>query len=186
MCIRDRVNTLSLANTKKLINTMAKRIKDAGKKHYIFVVGKPNVAKLANFENVDMWCVLGCDHQGIIVDQSNEYFKPIVTPYELLLALSDELTWTGKWITDFKQVLKQVDEEEDADEEEKHDEDDDEDAPPEFDAVTGRYVSTSRPLRQLQHLQISSQEEVKNDVESKALVNKLSSAVAIKLSLIHI
>ncbi|KAG2733362.1 hypothetical protein G9P44_004352 [Scheffersomyces stipitis] len=174
------VNTLSLANTKKLINTMAKRIKDAGKKHYIFVVGKPNVAKLANFENVDMWCVLGCDHQGIIVDQSNEYFKPIVTPYELLLALSDELTWTGKWITDFKQVLKQVDEEEDADEEEKHDEDDDEDAPPEFDAVTGRYVSTSRPLRQLQHLQISSQEEVKNDVESKALVNKLSSAVAIK------
>ena len=67
------VNTLSLSNTKQLINTIKEKIKKAGKKHYIFVVGKPNVAKLANFESVDIWCVLGCDHQGIIIDQVNEF-----------------------------------------------------------------------------------------------------------------
>ena len=59
------VNTLSLANTKVLLNTIKEKIKEAGKKHYIFVVGKPNVAKLANFESVDIWCILGCDHQEL-------------------------------------------------------------------------------------------------------------------------
>lgn len=172
------VNTLSLANTKKLINSIGKKIKDAGKKHYIFVVGKPNVAKLANFENIDMWCILGCDHQGIIIDQTNEYFKPIVTPYELLLALNDELTWSGKWETDFKKLLRDMEEDDENKVDPETNEDDDE---PEFNPVTGKYVSTSRPLRQLHHLQITSKEEEDDDEDdSKTLVKKFSSTVAIK------
>ena len=184
------VNTLSLANTKTLMNSIAKKIKDAGKKHYLFVVGKPNVAKLANFENVDLWCILGCDHQGIIVDQNNEYFKPIVTPYELLLALSDDLTWTGQWVTDFNEVLKDIAESSQDQEEEEAtashnanelaDVDSDEDAP-QFDPVTGKYVSTSRPLRKLQHLQITAEEDDEEEEESeKSLIKKFSSTVAIK------
>lgn len=180
------VNTLSLANTKTLINKIGQKIKEAGKKHYLFVVGKPNVAKLANFENIDIWCVLGCDHQGIIIDQNNEYYKPIVTPYELLLALSKELNWTGKWVTDFNKVLEDMNLEEDRNEQEinngnDNDEDSDDEAP-EFNPVTGQYVSTSKPLRKLQHLQISSQEqhpESDNDA-SQDLVKKFSTAVAIK------
>ncbi|ODV77736.1 diphthamide biosynthesis protein [Suhomyces tanzawaensis NRRL Y-17324] len=173
------VNTLSLSNTKNLINSMGKRIKDSGKKHYMFVVGKPNVAKLANFENVDMWCVLGCDHQGIILDQTNEYFKPIITPYELLLALSDDVTWTGKWETDFKKLLDQmVDEEANQEDEGNEDDEDDEDRPPEFNPVTGQYVSTSRPLRQLNHLRIAAEPE--EEESETSLVKKFSSTIAIK------
>lgn len=168
------VNTLSLANTKKLINSIGKKVKDAGKKHYIFVVGKPNVAKLANFENVDMWCILGCDHQGIIIDQSNEYFKPIVTPYELLLALNEELTWLGKWETDFEKLLRDMAEDNGTEAEPKDDDDE-----PEFNPVTGKYVSTSRPLRQLHHLQITQEDEAEEE-DSKSLVKKFSSTVAIK------
>ena len=52
------VNTLSLRNTKETVNSLAKLIKENGKKHYMFVVGKPNVAKLANFEPIDIWCCL--------------------------------------------------------------------------------------------------------------------------------
>lgn len=178
------VNTLSLANTKVLINTIGKKIKEYGKKHYVFVVGKPNVAKLANFENVDMWCVLGCDHQGIILDQTNEYFRPIVTPYELMLALSDELSWTGKWVTDFKQVLEGFATEEETKEESIHDDgddDDDEHEEPEFNPVTGQYVSSARPLRRLQHLQISQEAEKSDETtDEHRLVKKLSGAVAIK------
>ncbi|ODV69133.1 diphthamide biosynthesis protein [Hyphopichia burtonii NRRL Y-1933] len=189
------VNTLSLANTKKLINTMAKKLKEAGKKHYIFVVGKPNVAKLANFENVDIWCILGCDHQGIIIDQNNEYFKPIVTPYELMLALNYELSWTGKWVTDFRNILQEMNEEEETEHENENENqvqndkgtstDDYEDEAPEFNPVTGQFVSNARPLRRLQHLQITSQEdnqtENNDDKDSdKSLVKKFSSAVAIK------
>mmetsp|Transcript_1632 Transcript_1632/g.1956 ORF Transcript_1632/g.1956 Transcript_1632/m.1956 type:complete len:591 (-) Transcript_1632:17-1789(-) len=181
------VNTLSLANTKTLINKIGQKIKEAGKKHYLFVVGKPNVAKLANFENIDIWCVLGCDHQGIIIDQNNEYYKPIVTPYELLLALSKEQNWTGKWVTDFNKVLEDMNLEEKRNEQEINDGSDtsdksSDDEAPEFNPVTGQYVSTSKPLRKLQHLQISSQEqhtELDND-GSQDLVKKFSTAVAIK------
>lgn len=183
------VNTLSLANTKLLVNQLAKKIKDAGKKHYIFVVGKPNVAKLANFEAVDMWCVLGCDHQGIILDQTSEYFKPIVTPYELVLAIGDEFEWTGKWVTDFRNVLQEIGEDET--EEEKPDTatenlDQESDEEPEFNPVTGQYTSTARPLRRLQHLRVTMNEEEEEgspdsqNSETGALVKKLSGAVALR------
>ncbi|GEQ66786.1 hypothetical protein JCM33374_g449 [Metschnikowia sp. JCM 33374] len=192
------VNTLSLANTKLLVNQLAKKIKDAGKKHYIFVVGKPNVAKLANFEAVDMWCVLGCDHQGIILDQTSEYFKPIVTPYELILAIGDDFSWTGKWVTDFRNVLQEMGDEEAEEEEQKQQENDynstaledqESDEEPEFNPVTGQYTSSARPLRRLQHLRVTMAEnEEPEDGESAgkeggssgALVKKLSGAVALR------
>lgn len=177
------VNTLSLSNTRELIKGISNKIKEAGKKHYIFVVGKPNVAKLANFDAIDLWCVLGCDHQGIILDQTNEYFKAIVTPYELLLALSDGLTWTGKWVTDFRSILGELgeepEEESEATTESKkiEDEGESDDEAPVFDPVTGKLSSTSKPLRRLQHLQISHDSE---PADSNALVQKLSLAVALR------
>lgn len=179
------VNTLSLANTKTLIHKIGEKIKAAGKRHYVFVVGKPNVAKLANFDAVDLWCVLGCDHQGIILDEYNEYFKPIVTPYELLLAIGDEFLWTGKWVTEFEQVLQNLGEDEEDKEEEKAEEfrGDESDEEPEFDPVTGRYVSSARPLRRLQHLQISHEtDETEKDLtqNSTALVQKLGGTIALR------
>lgn len=179
------VNTLSLSNTRELIKGVGAKLKEAGKKHYVFVVGKPNVAKLANFDAIDLWCILGCDHQGIIIDQTNEFFKPIVTPYELLLALSEELTWTRQWVTDFKSILSEigdgeVDVDNDADKPDAgHDS---EDEAPEFDPVTGQYVSTARPLRRLQHLSIGDEdhENTNGSGESNSLVKKLSGAVALR------
>lgn len=183
------VNTLSLAHTRNLMEGVARKIKAAGKKHYLFVVGKPNVAKLANFDAIDMWCILGCDHQGIILDNTSEYFKPIVTPYELLLALSDELTWTGKWVTDFRAVLHGLGPDDGALEDAAgpaqgsaadFDGDSDDDAP-EFNSVTGQYVSNARPLRRLRHLQISLEEDgAAEGLGETALVKKLSSAVAVR------
>ncbi|OBA22314.1 diphthamide biosynthesis protein [Metschnikowia bicuspidata var. bicuspidata NRRL YB-4993] len=190
------VNTLSLANTKVLVNQLAKKIKEAGKKHYIFVVGKPNVAKLANFEAVDMWCVLGCDHQGIILDQTSEYFKPIVTPYELILAIGDEFSWTGKWVTDFRNVLSEIGEDDvpeapqgESSQNSGLPEDQESDEEPEFNPVTGLYTSTARPLRRLQHLRVTMNEA--DDLQSGdsagtpngnpgALVQRPSGAVALR------
>lgn len=152
-CIGVLVNTLSLRNTKETINKLTKLIKMNGKKHYLFVVGKPNVAKLANFDAVDIWCVLGCGQSGIIVDQINEFYKPIVTPYELTMALNQEVTWTGKWVTDFEAALKDV-EEEIANADENDNTPLDESEAPEFDVVTGKLLDTSRPLRNLKHLEL--------------------------------
>lgn len=161
-CIGILINTLSLRNTKETINKLIKLIRTNGKKHYLFVVGKPNVAKLANFEPVDIWCILGCGQGGIIIDQFNEFYKPIITPYELTLALNKEITWTSKWVTDFENVLNDLTIEDDQNKEVDNKDDEynsgmvfDSDAP-EFDVVTGKFVSTSRPLRELKHLELES------------------------------
>lgn len=180
------VNTLSLNNTKLLSDVVAKWIKDADKKYYMFVVGKPNVAKLANFDAIDCWCILGCGQGGIVVDENNEYYKPIVTPYELHLALSPEVTWTGNWVVDFNDVL-QMDEKAFSQETEKeatsgtadeYEFSEDEYAP-EFSAVTGKYVSNSRPLRQVKHLQIELGNQRSTSDSEKQLVEKFSSQVLI-------
>lgn len=175
------VNTLSLRNTNEVIKKVSQQIRDADKKSYMFVVGKPNVAKLANFESIDIWCILGCGQGGIVLDTTNEFFKPIVTPYELELALSPEVSWTGKWVTEFEKILEDGDQENDQEETESDDKDetlDGEDEAPEFNPVTGKYVSNSRPLRSIQHLEIDSvSQSVK---EEGQLVKAFSQAVTIK------
>lgn len=182
-CIGILVNTLSLRNTKETINKLSKLIKANGKKHYFFVVGKPNVAKLANFEAVDIWCILGCGQSGIILDQYNEFYKPIITPYELTLALNPEVTWTGKWILDFQKALADCDQEEENNRDIHQDSidqsDERESEAPEFDAVTGKFISTSRPLRNIVHLQIESPSTDSKD-NSKELIKNVSGGVIIK------
>ncbi len=174
------VNTLSVKNTRVLLNTVIKWIKDSGKKHYIFAVGKPNVAKLANFDVVDCWCILGCGNSGIIIDENNEYYKPIITPYELKMALKNEVIWSGKWVTDFDTIMDrqpEIDKEEETVKEDYIDDD-----APEFDSVTGKYIFNSRPLRRIRHLNITEEEEInkKDDENSNALVKKFSSNLVLK------
>ncbi|KOG98145.1 2-(3-amino-3-carboxypropyl)histidine synthase [Saccharomyces eubayanus] len=173
-CIGILVNTLSLRNTRETINELIKLIRAREKKHYLFVVGKPNVAKLANFEDIDIWCILGCNQSGIIIDQFNEFYKPIITPYELNLALSEEVTWTGKWIVDFKDAIDEIEQNMGGDDTSATTSHSDE---PEFDVVTGRYTSTSRPLRALTHLELEAAEN--EDDSSKQLTTRHTASGAI-------
>ncbi|KAK9238461.1 putative diphthamide synthesis protein-domain-containing protein [Lipomyces kononenkoae] len=142
------VNTLSLRSSSELILSLQRIIRDAGKKYYVVAVGKPNVAKLANFDVVDAWVVVGCARGGMILDREGEFFKPLVTPYELKLAMKRDIVWgVGEWILDFDTVLNLKDDDGQNDEDDVDENSvDDEDAPPEFDAVSGRYIA-SRPLR---------------------------------------
>ncbi|KAL3231491.1 2-(3-amino-3-carboxypropyl)histidine synthase subunit 2 [Nakaseomyces bracarensis] len=176
-CIGILVNTLSIRGTRDTVNKLIKLIRENGKKHYLFVVGKPNVPKLANFEPVDIWCILGCGQSGIIVDEFGDFYKPIITPYELTMAMNIEVTWTGKWVTDFQKAITAIDESLDQLEvtEDKTDDEGEDDDAPEFDAVTGKYVSTSRPLRALNHLQIDGPEDSEN-----RLVPRVSGGTVIK------
>lgn len=177
------VNTLSLENTKTLIDSIGKRIKDANKKHYIFVVGKPTTAKLANFESIDVWCILGCDYLGIIIDQGSEYFKPIITPYELILALREEVSWTGKWVTDYKAIFNELKKDEETNSSAKNDIPDDLDdfCAPEFDVVSGELVSSSKPLKSIRMLErLLSGDLNEFDNSSKELANRFSGTLSIK------
>lgn len=140
------INTLSVANYLSALTYCQNLISNKGKKSYVFVVGKVNAAKLANFSEIGGWVVIGCWESSLL--ESKDFWRPVITPFELGVALmSDrERVWGGEWIGDFGSLLlgkEQQVEEEGRDESEGEE---DEDAPPEFDLRTGKLVSNSRPM----------------------------------------
>ncbi|RAL11382.1 2-(3-amino-3-carboxypropyl)histidine synthase subunit 1/2 [Aspergillus homomorphus CBS 101889] len=144
------VNTLSVKNYLHIVDHVREKIAAAGKKSYLFVVGKLNAAKVANFSEIGGWVVIGCWESSLV--DSKDFWKPVITPSELELTLQGdaERVWTGAWRSDFQSVLdKSKEEEESADPsmEEEGEMSEPESAPPEFDLRTGRYVSHSRPMR---------------------------------------
>lgn len=161
------INTLSVKNYLHIVEHVKRKIAEADKKSYMFVVGKLNAAKVANFSEIGGWVVIGCWESSLV--DSKDFWKPVITPFELELALQgdSERVWTGAWQSDFQTILDQpaipkpsetatsangAAEDEEGEGEGKDEEDDDdtsesESAPPEFDLRTGRYVSYSRPMR---------------------------------------
>jgi len=109
--------TLGVSKYLQIIDHMKRLIRDAGKKYYTFVVGKLNPQKLANFEHVDIFVLVACPENSLI--DSKDFYKPIITPYELELALSKGKTWTGEYITDYSEILASVEEEGNNDDEGK-------------------------------------------------------------------
>ncbi|TYZ63749.1 hypothetical protein PybrP1_003718 [[Pythium] brassicae (nom. inval.)] len=98
------MGTLGVSKFLDVVQSLQQLIKKSGRKSYLFVVGKVNVPKLANYAEIDAFVLVACQ-QNTLMD-SKEFYKPIVTPYELQLALSpngDE--WTGEYKTDFREVL---------------------------------------------------------------------------------
>ena len=157
------INTLSVKNYLHMLEHVKKEIAAAGKKSYLFVVGKLNAAKLANFSEIGGWVVIGCWESSLI--DSKDFYKPIITPFELQIAMKrdDQRVWTGEWRGDFQGVLddtqlrsEQGERIEESNELPEPDpttknldgdyDSEEESAPPEFDLRTGRYVSHTRPM----------------------------------------
>ena len=55
------------------------------RKVYTMSVGKLNPAKLANFQEVDVFVLVACPENSLI--DSREFVRPVVTPWEMLLAV---------------------------------------------------------------------------------------------------
>ncbi|XP_009570449.1 PREDICTED: diphthamide biosynthesis protein 2, partial [Fulmarus glacialis] len=66
-------------------------------------VGKPNPAKLANFLEVDIFVLVACAQNSLL--DSSDFYRPVVTPYELELACNPAREWTGNYLTDFRDLL---------------------------------------------------------------------------------
>lgn len=68
-----------------IIEYMKKIITAAGKKYYTIVVGKLNVPKLANFSEIELFVLIAGPENSLV--DSKDYLQPIVTPFELEIAL---------------------------------------------------------------------------------------------------
>ena len=97
------VGTLGVARYNDIILRLKEMLKKSDKKFYTIVVGKLNVAKLANFMEVDIFVLVACPENSLI--DSRDFYKPIVTPYEMEIACLTSREWTGDYITDFSQLL---------------------------------------------------------------------------------
>ena len=90
LCYPDRigilVGTLGASRYGAIIDKIRETIAISGKKCYTFLVGKPNVPKLANFPEIDVFVLVACPENSLL--SSRDFLKPIITPFELDVALN--------------------------------------------------------------------------------------------------
>ncbi|RXN17345.1 diphthamide biosynthesis 2 [Labeo rohita] len=97
------VGTLGVANYLTIIEQLKDIIHKAGKKSYMFAMGKINVPKLANFLEIDVYVLVACPENSLL--DSSEFYRPVVTPFEMDLACNKHREWTGEYVTDFRDLL---------------------------------------------------------------------------------
>lgn len=138
------VGTLSTEHYQELINVLMKLFRTFGKKFYTLSVGKPNVAKLANFMDIEAFILIACPENSLL--DSKEFLSPIITPFELEYVFKSTDEWSSHYggdyatlINDFNTLIK----EQDFKNEEtklKIKDDDYSDEEPEFSLYSGKYI----------------------------------------------
>jgi len=129
------VGTLGVASYLPLISHLRKLLAKAKKKSYTISVGKLNPAKLGNFMEIECFVLVACPENSLI--DTKDFFRPIVTPFELEIALKADRSWTGRYVLSFERLLAEHENNE-AGEAETSDNEDDPDRPM-FSLVTGQY-----------------------------------------------
>ncbi|CAL9697721.1 unnamed protein product [Knipowitschia caucasica] len=97
------VGTLGVSDYLSIIPQLKEAIHKAGKKCYMFAMGKLNVPKLANFLEIDIYVLVACPENSLI--DSTEFYKPVVTPFEMEVACNPNREWTEEYVTDFRHLL---------------------------------------------------------------------------------
>lgn len=60
------VGNVGLASSKPLLEQLRKELRKAKKKSYTLSVGRLNPAKLANFETIECFVLVGCAEGGVV------------------------------------------------------------------------------------------------------------------------
>lgn len=133
--------TLGVADYLQVLSDLKQLCKNAGKKTYTFIMGKLNPAKLANFMEIDCFVLIACRENTLI--ESRDFYRPIVTPFELELACVKGKEWTGEYELDFRRILPKLAEDlavdKDADSNAANAAEDDEEDE-EFSFITGKFT----------------------------------------------
>ncbi|KAF7660904.1 hypothetical protein LDENG_00272870 [Lucifuga dentata] len=97
------VGTLGVADYLTIIQQLKETIHRAGKKSYMFAMGKLNVAKLANFLEIDIFVLIACPENSLL--DLSEFYRPVVTPFEMEVACNKKRDWSEEYVTDFHHLL---------------------------------------------------------------------------------
>lgn len=97
------VGTLGVADYLRVIEQLKETLRRAAKKSYLFAVGKLNVPKLANFLEIDVFVLVACPENSLL--DSDRFYKPVVTPFEMDVACNGAREWSHEYVTDFRHLL---------------------------------------------------------------------------------
>lgn len=89
---------IETSNLQSIVKQMKQLISASGKKSYCFVMGRINEAKLCNFPEVDLYCLISNDDNAIVPPKS--FHVPVITPFELELGL-EARPWSSSYITSY-------------------------------------------------------------------------------------
>lgn len=81
---------------KSLVYRLQTLITAAKKNYYTFVMGRINEAKLSNFPEIDVYCLISNEDSAIIPPKT--FHKPVIAPYELQLALG-AFEWSSTYFS---------------------------------------------------------------------------------------
>ncbi|KAG6889476.1 hypothetical protein C0995_001003 [Termitomyces sp. Mi166 len=147
------VGTLGVSSYLTLIRHIRALLKRHRKKSYTISVGKLNPSKLANFLEIECFVFVACPENSVIEAKVKEFLRPIITPFELEVALQSTPKWTGRYVLNFETLLAEAQERtakdkvkattENGVEEESEDDAQDPDRPV-FSLVTGTYRQAKR------------------------------------------
>ena len=149
------IGTLGVASYLPLISHIRKILSKGRKKSYTISVGKLNPAKLANFAEVECFVLVACPENSLIDTKVcpplcysmngrmiligfQDFYRPIITPYELEIALQAESSWTGRYVLDFEELLAHSRESNGRADHPNDSEEEDPDQPI-FSTITGKY-----------------------------------------------
>lgn len=99
------IGTLGVGSYLPLIRYLRALLTRKHKKSYTVSVGKLNPSKLANFLEIECFVLVACPENSLI--DTKDFLRPIVTPYELEVALQAEQSWTGRYVLDFEKLLSE-------------------------------------------------------------------------------
>jgi len=107
---------LTAASTQHIIRRLQLLIEAAGKRHYTFVMGRLNEAKICNFPEIDLFVLVGNEDLSLVAPKTFE--RPVITPWELELGLgarewnssyqSSPDAWVGGAEQEWERVLQRV------------------------------------------------------------------------------
>ncbi|XP_026518760.1 2-(3-amino-3-carboxypropyl)histidine synthase subunit 2, partial [Terrapene carolina triunguis] len=97
------VGTLGVAGYLSVLEHLRDTLRRAGKRSYTLAMGKLSPAKLANFLEVDVFVLVACPQNSLL--DSRDFYRPVVTPYELELACNPAREWSSLYVTDFRDLL---------------------------------------------------------------------------------
>ena len=127
--------------TRPVVQHLQALLQVHGAAQYNFMVGKINPNKLANFAEVDAYCLVACPEHALLENERSDYATPILTPLEVAMALGGIEWGTLPYSLDANDFLRETANIVKTSADKTAEADDDSDAPY-FNPVTGRFESS--------------------------------------------